>query len=168
MFGFGKSKTTKILEGLIEQEIGGQSYIYNFFIKELEVPADNVRKLELTYFSLSVLTYIFLRFYQGLEKEQILDGVALYTIDAGIKFCGEEISIEEAVDEYQQRYKEYDAFLTSYFSKAEIGKDPQFILAMRLYYCVTQNRPENALELIPFITEFILANLDFVKNKLPT
>jgi len=70
MFGLGKSKNLKVIESLKNQGIGGQSVMYKLFIKALNVPDEKIRKIELTYFSLSVLTYVFLRTYDGTEKER--------------------------------------------------------------------------------------------------
>jgi len=73
MFGLGKSKNLKVIESLKNQGIGGQSVMYKLFIKALNVPDEKIRKIELTYFSLSVLTYVFLRTYDGTEKERVID-----------------------------------------------------------------------------------------------
>jgi hypothetical protein len=120
MFGFGKPKKSKVVEALKKQGIGGQSVMYSLFIKALKVPTDRVRKIELTYFSLSVLTYVFPRVYKGPEKEDIIDDVSLSIINASIPNYGEEISKNQAITEYQQRYQEYDALLRPLFSKTDV------------------------------------------------
>lgn len=170
MFGFGKRKKANTAEALKNQGIGGQSVMYSLFIKALKVPPEKVRKIELTYFSLSVLTYVFLRFYQSTSKEQILDDAALSIIEASIPNCGETISINQAVDEYQQRYKEYDALLTPLFSKTDV--DPNITLLMHFFERVIQDSAKDAMIQIaaasPIINQYVVDNIDFVKNEMQT
>jgi len=52
--GIGERKKQNIAKALKNQGIGGQSVIYSLFTKALKVPPEKVRKIELTYFSLSV------------------------------------------------------------------------------------------------------------------
>lgn len=167
MFGFGKPKKAKASEALMNQGIGGQSVLYNLFVKALKVPPDRIRKIELTYFSLSVLTYIFLRFYKGSEKEQILDAAALSIIEASIPNCEEKLSTNQAVTEYQQRYKEYNVLLSPLFSKTDI--DPNITLLMHFYEHVMQNSAKGAMLKITaastLIQQYVVDNIDFVKNK---
>jgi len=170
MFGFGKSKKTKGAEALKKQCIGGQSVMYSLFIKALKVPTDRVRKIELTYFSLSVITYVFLRFYKGSETEQVLDDVALSIIEASIPNCGEQISKNQAVTEYQQRYREYDVLLSPLFSKTDV--DPNITLLIHFYERVIQDNAKGAIVQIAaastLINQYVLDNIDFVKNEMQT
>jgi len=170
MFGFGKPKKAKAVEALKNQGIGGQSVMYSLFIKALKVPTDRVRKIELTYFSLSVITYVFLRFYKGSEKEKILDDVALSIIEASIPNCGEQISTNQAVTEYQQRYREYDALLSPLFSKTDV--DPNITLLMHFYERVIQDSAKGAMIQIAaastLINQYVVDNIDFVKNEMQT
>lgn len=168
MFGFGKSKRAKAIEALRNQGIGGQSVMYSLFIKALKVPSDRVRKIELTYFSLSVLTYVVLRFYKGAEKEQIIDDVAMSIINASLPNCGEEISQNQAITEYQQRYSEYDALLRPLFSKTDV--DPNITLLMHFYERVVQNSAKGAMIQIAaassLVNQYVVDNIDFVKNEI--
>ncbi|MDR4494799.1 MAG: hypothetical protein R3B74_10290 [Nitrospirales bacterium] len=170
MFGFGKSKTKKAIEALKNQGIGGQSVLYSLFIKALEVSPDCLRKIELTYFSLSALTYVFLRFYQGSEKEKILDEAAISIIKASMPSCGENISMKQAVAEYKQRYREYEALLRPLFTKAE--PDPNITLLMHFYERVTQDSSTGTMIQIaaasPLINQYVIDNIDFVKNEMQT
>lgn len=139
--------------------------MYKLFIQALEVPADKIRKIELTYFTLSVLTYVFLRFHQNPDKEQILDDVALSVIKTSIPNCDEEISLNQAINEYQERYKVYNAFLRPLLS--DTNGNPGFVLSARLFYCVTQDKSNGmVLAATPVITEYILDQIDFVKKEL--
>ncbi|MFC1885458.1 hypothetical protein ACFLZM_00150 [Thermodesulfobacteriota bacterium] len=170
MFGLVKSKKNKASEALKNQGIGGQSVMYSLFTKALKVPSGRVRKIELTYFSLSVLSYVFLRFYHGSNKEQILDEAALSIIEASIPTCGEKISINQAVTEYQQRYKEYDALLRPLFSKTDVN--PNITLLMCFYERVIKDSARGAMIQIAaassLINQYVVDNIDFVKNELQT
>lgn len=168
MFGFGKPKKSKVVEALKNQGIGGQSVMYSLFIKALKVPSDRVRKIELTYFSLSVLTHVFLRFYKGSDKEGIIDDVTSSIINASIPNCGEELSKNQAITEYQQRYQEYDALLRPLFSKTDV--DPNITLLMCFYERLVQGSAEGAMIQITaassVINQYVVDNIDFVKNEI--
>ena len=170
MFGFGKPKKAKAIEALKNQGIGGQSVMYSLFIKALKVPTDRVRKIELTYFSLSILTYVFLRFYKGSEKEQIIDDAALSIIEASIPNCGEKISINQAVTEYQQRYREYDALLRPLLSKTDVN--PNITLLIYFYERVVKDSAKGAMIQIvaasSIINQYVVDNINFVKNEMQT
>lgn len=168
MFGFRKPNRSKIMEDLKKQGIGGQSVMYNLFVKTLKVPSDRVRKIELTYFSLSVLTYVFINVYKGSEKEDLIDEVALSIIKASIPNCGEGISKNQAIAEYQQRYQEYDALLRPLFLKNDT--DPNITLLMHFYERVVQDSAKGAMIQIAaassLINQYVVDNIDFVKNEL--
>ena len=168
MFGFGKRKRMKIVEALTNQGIGGQSVLYKLFIKGLNMSPDKMRKIELTYFSISILTFVFLRFYKGEEKEQLIDDVSLSIINTSIKNCGEEILKSQAVSEYKERYKEYDTLLRSLFSETDI--DSNITLLMHLYECVSKSSAKDAMLNIAnaahLINQYVIDNIDFVKNEI--
>ena len=170
MFGFGKSKTKNAVEALKNQGIGGQSVLYSLFVKALKVPPERLRKIELTYFSLSVLTYVFLRFYKGSKKEQVLGEAALSIIKASIPSCDVSISMNQAVTEYQQRYREYDAFLRPLFTNTD--PDPNITLLMHFYERVTQNSARGTMIKIaaasPLINQYVVDNINFVKTDIQT
>ena len=168
MFGFGKSKNSKIVEALKNQGVGGQSVMYKLFIKALDVPDEKIRKIELTYFSLSVLTYVFLRAYDGSEKEKIIDEAAISIIKASIPNCGEIISESQVITEYQRRYQEYDVLLRPLFSKSDV--DPSTTLLMHFYEQVVNDSAKGVMLQIAaassLIHQYVIDNIDFVKQKL--
>ena len=168
MFGFGKSKNSKVLDALKSQGIGGQSVMYKIFIKALNVPDGKIRKIELTYFSLSVLTYVFLRLYGGSEKGKIIDETAISIIKSSIPNCGETISESRAIAEYQRRYQEYDVLLRSLFSKNHV--DPSTTLLMHFNEKVVNGSAKGAMLQIAvassLIHQYVVDNIDFVKQKL--
>lgn len=168
MFGFGKSKTSKIVEALKNQGIGGQSVMYKLFIKALNVPDEKIRKIELTYFSLSVLTYVFLRTHDSAEKERVIDEAAISIIKASVPNCGEAISENQATAEYQHRYQEYDALLRPLFSNKDI--DPSTTLLMHFYEQVVNGSAKGAMIQVAaassLIHQYVADNIDFVKQKL--
>lgn len=170
MFGFGKRKKQKVAEQLRNQGIGCQSVMYSLFVKALKVPPESVRKIELTYFSLSVLSYVFLTFYNNPSKEQILDDAALAIIETSLPNCGEQLSVSQAILEHQQRYQEYGTLLRPLFSKTDV--DPSITLLMHFFERVTQGSAKGAMIQIAaatsLINQFVADNIDFVKNELQT
>jgi hypothetical protein len=167
MFGFGNSKKSKIVKAFKNQGIGGQSVIYKLFVQALAVKSAEVRRIELTYFSLTLISYVFLRFYNGPEKKDVLDEMSLSILETSIRGCGEKISIKEAIAEYQKRYQEYNALLEPLFSKTDV--DPNITLLMHLYESVVQKSAKDAMIQIstvsPLIHQFVLDHIDFVQTE---
>jgi hypothetical protein len=168
MFGFGKQKKTKAVKALIDQCLGGQSQIYRIFIETLKVPPDKVKKIELTYFSLSVLTFFFLRISKDSDKVQIINDVASCILTLSIPGCGEEISREKAVADYNQRYNQYGTILASLLS--EPHADWNLTLLMQLYNCVYQDNPGGVIKGLTAASSMIIQyfedDADFIKNKM--
>lgn len=173
MFGFRKPKKLTAAETLKNRVIADQSFMYDLLTTTLEAPPDRMRKIEFTYFSLSLLTYSVLRFFQSSAKEQILDDLVLIAIEASIPLCGEEISINQAVTEYQQRYKEYDALLRTFFSQTDDPLyQPPTRLLMHLYERVTQDSAKGKIVQLTAASRLIFYhvtdNIEFVKKERQT
>ena len=173
MFEFKKSKRLSAAETLKNRVIADQSFMYDLLTTKLEAPPGRMRKIEFTYFSLALLTYRVLRFYRSSVKEQILDDLVLLAIEASIPLCGEEISFKQAVTEYQQRYKEYDALLRTFFTKTDDPLyQPPTRLLMHLYERVTQDSAKGKIVQLIIATRLIFYhvtdNIEFVKKEMPT
>ncbi len=54
MFNRKKKRSKGVTDKMLMQAIGGQSVMNGLFTETLDVPPDQIRKIELTYFSLSV------------------------------------------------------------------------------------------------------------------
>jgi len=168
---FGNNKKVNTVDALVNQIIGGQSVMYRLFTQSLKIDPKEIRKIELTYFGLAVMTRIFLQISNLSNKEQTLDKVTLSVIEKSIQNCDETISLKQAVDETRNRFIEYDALLRPLFSNND--KDSATTLLMHFYECVKKDIPKGAIPPMtlitissPLIQQFILDHIDFIKAKI--
>jgi len=135
IFGNNRSKTTKFL---VNQAIGGQSVLYRLFRDVLECEDKKIRLVELTYFALAVLAYIYLRLVKEKDRETILDDATREVLNSTLPHCREVLSFSAAVAEYRRRYSEYDRLLQQIFTKDGLDDHACITLVMHLYECTTQ------------------------------
>ena len=171
MFGLWKRKPTQdITTTLANQAVGAQSVLYRLMTETLQAPPNSIRKLELTYFALSVLSYAFLRLAQTENKEETLDQAVLSVLRRSLPHCGEQMAESQIVSEYQQRYSEYDALLRPVFAHSDIDPHSCTTLLMHLYECAMQRSARRAMLTItmasPLIVQFLADHIDFIKKKL--
>ena len=171
MFNFLKKKKNQdTIELLSNQVIGGQSVLFKIFKEVIEEREDNIKKTELTYFALSTLGYFYLRLAKTDKKEELLDQVSLIVLQKSISYSKENISIKEAIKEYQKRYKEYDKLIQLVFEKETINSHACTSLLMHVYECVTQKSVEDKMIKItassPLIAQYLVDHIEFIKQKL--
>ena len=170
MFGFGKKKRSNTVESLTNQCIGGQSVLYRYFVEALKVHQNEIRKIELTYFSLAALTYVFLRMAKLENKENIIDESCMAVFEKSLPNCGEALRKDQLISEYQNRYKEYDALLRHFFKKpGEVNSEACTSLLMHFYEkTMDKSAKDSMIQILmatPLIEQYILDNIDFIKTK---
>lgn len=154
---------------LMIQAQGGQSVLFRVFTQALSAEASAIRKLELSYFALSVLRYVFLRLGTGNHKERVIDGVAHLLIRKSLPSSGEQLTEGEAICEYRAAYSEYDALLRP---AEDRGFDSHSCttLLMHAYERVMARSAEDAMLSISvaasLITQFIADHSEFVETRL--
>lgn len=171
MFSFFKKTQPNIADALTNQTIGGQSVLYKLFREILGCSNNEIRRLELTYLAATITTYVYLRFGQQQNREDILDDYTEKLLTKSIPSCGESISFRQAVEEYQCRYSEYGNLLPLLFNPAESPSgNPAVSLLMHAFECVTNSSPrENMIFIVAgssFIKDYALDEIDFVRKKL--
>lgn len=170
MFNFFK-KDNPAKELLVDQVIGGQSVLYKIFQDVFKEPAEEIKKKELTYFALAVLSYIYLRLSKSSsqEKETLTDHVALDVLIRSLPHSSENISTKEAIPEYQKRYKEYDALINLVFKENGFDNHSCITLLMHFYEtAMGKSANQKMIEIYassPLITQYIVDNIEFVKEK---
>ena len=171
MFNIFKRKETDVVEALTNQTIGGQSVLYRLFREAIGCDDSTIRRLELTYFAATVMTYVYLRFGRQPNREEILDRCIRNIVTKSIPSSKENISFADVVKEYRGRYSEYNAMLPLLFSPDQSSSgNPAATLLMHAFQCVTQSSARGHMIKIVaasgLIKEFILDHIDFVKEKL--
>lgn len=116
MFNFFKSKEPEIAGALTNQTIGGQSVLYRLFRETIGCEDSAIRRIELTYFAATVMSFVYLRLGKQPNREEILDVFTRNILTKSIPSSGENISFNEAVKEYQDRFTEYNSMLPLIFS----------------------------------------------------
>ena len=167
---FKKEKTQDTIKLLSDQAIGGQSVLFKIFKEVMEEGEDNIKKTELSYFALSVLGYFYLRLAKTDKKEELLDQASLIVLQKSISYSKENISIKEAIREYQKRYKEYDKLIQLVFEKETINSHACKSLLMHIYECATQKSVEDKMIKITasssLIAQYLIDHIEFIKQKL--
>lgn len=158
-----------IVGALTKQTIGGQSVMYRLFREALGCEDSSIRRLELTYFAASVVSYVYLRFGKERNRDQILDRFAQILLESSIPSSGEQMMFGAAVSEYQRRYAEYNGLLSLLFSPDEsTSGTPAITLMLHVYECVTRsNARAHMIEIAAassVISQFVLDHVEFVKK----
>lgn len=170
MFGLFNTKKINAVTGLTNQCVGGQSVLFKIFSNAFRSEQGEIRKIELTYFSLSLLVYIFLRMSNLEKKEDILDEVSSFVLNKSLPSCGEGLSKNQAIGEYHNRYREYNELLRPFFRKdGNINEDACTQLFMHLYEVVMRKSAQGSMVMLlasqPLFEQYVLDNIDFVKTK---
>lgn len=171
MLDFFKRKERNVADALTNQTIGAQSVLYRLFREAISCEDSTIRRLELTYFAASVMTYVYLRFGKQPKRDEILDLFTRNILTKSIPSSKEKISFTEAVKEYQDRYAEYSNILNFLWSpKESSSENPAATLLMHAVECTTQSSARaHMIHIIAasgLIQEFVLDHIDFVKEKL--
>ena len=171
MFDFFKRKEPDVADALTNQALGGQSFLYRLFREAIGCEDSNIRKLELTYFTAAVLTYVYLRFGTQDNRDEILDRFTQNILTKSIPSSKETISFRDVVKEYQGRYAEYNSMLPLLFDSNDSSSvNPAATLLMHSFECVTEvSARGRMIEIVAasgLIHQFVIDNIDFVKNKL--
>jgi hypothetical protein len=171
MFDFFKRKEPDVADALTNQTIGGQSVLYRLFRGAIGCEDSTIRRLELTYFAATVMTYVYLRFGKQANRDEILDRFTRNILTKSIPSSKEAISFGEAVKEYQSRYAEYNSMLSLLFTPSESGSgNPAATLLMHAFERITESSAHGHMIHIVaasgLIQEFVNDHINFVKDKL--
>jgi hypothetical protein len=173
MFNFFKRKRidTDIVNALTSQAIGGQSLFYKIFRKVLGCEDTSIRRLELTYFVASVMTYVYLRIGKEPNREEILDRFAKDILIKSIPSSKEQISFNEVVKEFQDRYAEYNKLLPFLLDQDKNSSgDPATTLLIRAFQWITDSSPrERMIKIVAssdLVLHYFIDQINFVKEKL--
>ena len=123
-----KNPFSNDIEPLVNQTIGGQSVMFRLCKEILLLPEEEIRKIEITYFCLTVLCSCYIdspriAFFtdKGTPLDEktsrdsaadVVDNVAIKVLKKSIPSCGETISFKESVVEYKKKYKDYFPYLS--------------------------------------------------------
>ena len=154
---------------LTNQAIGGQSVLYKVFRQALSCLDTDLRRLEITYFSLSVLGFALLLVRTDEDKEDLLDDLSLAVLKRSLPSANESISMANAIAEYQNRFLEYNQMLgTLLESKSAERPNPYVTILMHAYQSVTGRSARGQMIKISasaaIMEQFIMDQISFVQS----
>lgn len=158
------------LVDIYQQIIDAHYQIQAYFKDDFNYQAGDLDNDEIMYFTLSVMTYLVLRFSSLPSKVQFLDELATITID-DLNHAYMENYKDELINDYQIRYKEYINIIELLFSP-QLSKtgDPAITLALHLYEMVTKQSGKEKMKEIIYLSktmsEFLIEQVEYVKTKL--
>ena len=170
MFDFLKNKKRKDQE-LVNQVVGGQSVLFRMFREVFDENQNEVKKMELTYFALSVFTYTFLRLSALAEKEKeaAVDRISETVLQGSIPHAGIGISMEEAVGGYQKRYSEYNSLINNIYQKDGVSGEVCTTLTMHLYESVMGKSAKDKMVQVAaassLVAQYIVDHVEWIKEK---
>ncbi len=158
-----------IVAALTNQIATRQWETYGLFREALNCDDSSIRRMELTYFAASVMTYVYLRFGKERDREQILDRFARNILEDSIPPSGEQITLGAAVSEYQRRYAEYKGLLSHLFGPDEsTSGNPAITLMLHLFECVTRSSARaHMIEIAAassVVSQFVLNHVEFIRK----
>lgn len=145
--------------------------MYRLFREGLRCDDSNIRRLELTYFAAAVTTFVYLRIGKHPNREQFLDSFTRSILEKSIPSSREQMAFSAVVEEYQQRYAEYDGLLALLINPSQSSSgNPATTLLMHVFECVTCSTARGHMIQIAtasgLVQQFVLDHIDFVKQKL--
>ena len=176
MFKFFQKKDKQYFaEALINKVIEMQSEFYHLLKHEelFNLDDSHIDKLEITYFSCSIICYLYFRFgkNQYKDKSDIIDSTSEIIIKKCLNFSKNKISYNEAILEYRDRWSAYGKLLNIVFeqSKSTSG-NPSITLLMIAFQNITKLSAKGNMIIISasskLLNDLITENIEFIKDEL--
>lgn len=157
------------LKKLKAQTKGGASTLRKFFIKSLDENPDEIRTIELTYFSLSITSIVFLQFSDSNNKKKLLDQAVRSTMTNQVK--DRDLTLDQALDRYEQRLAEYSDLFSGLFNEdSEVS--PIVTLFDHVYECVMGKSPASkvfrTVKVGKIVSQYIIDSIKYAKQEYRT
>lgn len=169
MFGIFKTKDPdKIANSLTNQCMGGSNYLYENFRDNIVSQESSILGLEISYFSASVLTYLYLRYGNNNNPGEILDSMTVNVLTRSMSRFAQNTASEVVLQEYIDRYSLYSKELDNIFTKGNSSLLTN--LFMDLFENVTKLEAGKYMIQMSFLStligDFVADNIDFIETKL--
>jgi len=156
----------------MNQAIGGQSLLYRFFRESLGCDDSSIRKIELSYFAMSVLSTAYLVASRDPRRTETLDIFSQRLLQRALKATSATQSYGAVVATYQSRFGEYQSLLRSVLDRnAPKTPDPAVTLLIHAYERVTDSSAASSMVHImvggKIARQFVADQLAFVRQALP-
>ena len=171
MFSWFKRKapedTTTLL---VRQAVGGQSVLYRLFRDALGVPEPRIDKLELTYFTASVLTFTYLLVRKPPNPAAAINSFTEQFLRLAADHNQQ--TFEEVAREYQHRYRDYLALIPEVLRRENAGTNVHAEALLHQLYESVAGESARGLMLATvtgtrLVAQFVVDSVDFMRNGLP-
>ena len=172
---FQKKEIPYFTEALINKVIEMQSEFYHLLKHEeiFNLDDSNIDRLEITYFSSSIIGYLYFRFgkNQYKDKSEIIDNISEKIIKKCLNFSKNKISYKEAILEYRERWSTYGELMNIILepSKSTSG-NPSITLLMIAFQNITKLSAKDNMIMLSasskLLNDLITENIEFIKDKL--
>lgn len=159
-----------ILVDIYQQIIDAHYQIQEYFKDDFKCQVSEIDNDEIMFFTLTVLTYLILRFSNISSKEKLLDELATIVI-TDLNHAYIENYKDELINDYQDRYKEYTNIIELIFSpeRSKTG-NASITLALHLYEMVTKQSSKDKMQEVIYlserISELVIEQIQYVKTKI--
>lgn len=164
--GPGSKSAKALAEKISQQIVGFQSRIYRQSIEDLEISDRHVEKLEITLFSMSIVTLSVLYFSKQKNKEEDVEISQLDTLKQSLPASGSGVELNTAVKRYQERFSVYQKAYNLFLDSEAV--EPEITLGQIVVGYISGGN----MDLPPFMatqrvfSAGVLDNIDFAKNVL--
>lgn len=145
--------------------------MYRFFREGLNCDAPSMRKIELTYFAMSVLTVAFLAAGQHPDPRGVLDSFNRRMLERAMAATKSTENFQTVASNYRRRFSEYQTLLRSVLDPSQLSTpDPGIALLVHLYECVTGFSASAQMGILlkgsGIVMQFIADHFEFVRSGL--
>lgn len=170
MIDFKQDLKADQIKALTNQVIGGQSLMYRVFREGLKCEDSEISKIELTYFSASVMTVVYLSLSNRRDTKQILDAFTQNIIRQSLPSSKAQLTFSDAVIQYRRRYQEYASLLGLFFEPNKTSSaNPEITLLMHFFEKTTSTQARGHMSQIVaasgLIHQYVMDHVCFMKEK---
>ncbi len=155
---------------LVRQAVGGQSVLFRLFRDALSVAESRIDKLELTYFTASVMTFTYLLVRKPVNPAAAINPFTEQFLRLAADHNGQ--TFDDVARAYQGRYRDYLALIPEVLRRENAGTTMHAeALLHRLYELVTGESTRGQLLVTltgtRLVAQFVVDSVDFMRNGLP-
>ncbi|WP_152986551.1 hypothetical protein [Pseudovibrio sp. POLY-S9] len=166
MLGLGEPSVKRLTKKISNQMIGFQSVMYRLSHEQLGISQQDIVKLEITFFAMSLVTLSTSYLSKYKNKMAAIESAQFDVLRASLQHSESEISLEKAVSSYRERFQQYKGFFDILVDQKQL--DPEIDIALLFVKNVSRGKAERPSFIVAqqIFAQVITDNLNFVKNVL--
>ena len=160
----------QIKEKLVAKLFQDQTLMFRMFKRSLKVDEEDIIKLEITYFCLSMTSWVYLMLNNHDDSFNILYDSSLTVVSKSLPHSQSPDEIKRVVNVFEERFDEYFSAFEDTFVGEKIDQYKLEALMNKLFRRVVKSPTPRALLYLnvhaPLLYTFLQDNMDFVKTEL--